>query len=178
MVYQGTVWGPSLWNLFFEDARHAITTKGYEEVVYADDLNAFKAHDRSTPNDTLLTETATTQKELHTWGAANKVTFDSAKESSHVLCRDDPAGGDFKILGVTFDCRLSMKTCVHDLANKCAWKIRTLMCGHRYYPAVQMVDLYKAHVLSYIEYRTPAIYHSTKTVLEPLDKLQTNFLLE
>ena len=32
MVYQGTVWGPSLWNLFFEDARHAITTKGFEEV--------------------------------------------------------------------------------------------------------------------------------------------------
>ena len=24
MVYQGTVWGPPLWNVFFEDARWAI----------------------------------------------------------------------------------------------------------------------------------------------------------
>ena len=32
MVYQGTVSGPLLWNLFFEDARHAINETFFKEV--------------------------------------------------------------------------------------------------------------------------------------------------
>ena len=42
MVFQGTVLGPSLWNMFYEDARRAIHETGFEEIVYADDLNRFK----------------------------------------------------------------------------------------------------------------------------------------
>eukprot|EP00969_Alexandrium_andersonii_P173882 7686562-Alexandrium_andersonii.AAC.1 len=32
MVYQGTVFGPSLWNLFFADARRAIHSSGFSEL--------------------------------------------------------------------------------------------------------------------------------------------------
>ena len=42
MVYQGTVLGPQLWNLFFERAAAAINECTFEEIVYADDLNAYK----------------------------------------------------------------------------------------------------------------------------------------
>ena len=42
MVFQGTVWGPPLWNTFYEDARKAINEMMYTEIVYADDLNAFR----------------------------------------------------------------------------------------------------------------------------------------
>ena len=42
MVFQGTVLGPSLWNLSYEDARRAIHETGFEEIVYADGLNGFK----------------------------------------------------------------------------------------------------------------------------------------
>ena len=42
MVFQGTVTGPMLWNLFFEDARHAINECFFKEIIYADDLNAFR----------------------------------------------------------------------------------------------------------------------------------------
>ena len=56
MVFQGTVWGPCLWHLFFEDAQLAIQDAGFEEVVFADDLNAFKAFDNAVPNEELLTE--------------------------------------------------------------------------------------------------------------------------
>ena len=31
-------------------------------------------------------------------------------------------------------------------------------------------------MLSYLEYRTPAVYHATCTVLGPLDRLQDSFL--
>ena len=49
MVFQGTVLGPALWNLFYEDSRRAIHETGFEEIVYADDLNGFKefAHNAS-----------------------------------------------------------------------------------------------------------------------------------
>ena len=36
-VYQGTVWGPPLWNLHCESARHSVNECGFREVVYADD---------------------------------------------------------------------------------------------------------------------------------------------
>ena len=42
MVYQGTVTGPTLWNSFFEDARQSLNDCLYTEVVYADDLNAYR----------------------------------------------------------------------------------------------------------------------------------------
>ena len=43
MAFQGTVWGPPLWDVFYADARHAIQAAGLEVVVYADDLNAYRA---------------------------------------------------------------------------------------------------------------------------------------
>ena len=36
--------------------------------------------------------------------------------------------------------------------------------------------LYKAQVLSYVESRTPAIYHATRTTLDEIDRIQRRFL--
>ena len=54
MIYQGTVLGPPLWNTFFEDASAAIREFSFEEIVYADDLNASREFIGSTPNETIL----------------------------------------------------------------------------------------------------------------------------
>ena len=54
MVFQGTVLGPSLWNLFYEDARRAIHETGFEEIVYADDLNGFKEFEHMPASSQLL----------------------------------------------------------------------------------------------------------------------------
>ena len=51
MVYQGTVWGPPLWNTFFEDARTAVNASGFEDAFFADDLNCFRSYDKSCHND-------------------------------------------------------------------------------------------------------------------------------
>ena len=37
---------------------------------------------------------------------------------------------------------------------------------------------YKTHILPYLEFATPAVYHATATAPEPLDKLQATFLRE
>ena len=99
-VFQGTVWGPPLWNLFFEDARLCLEVIHFAVMVFADDLNAFKQFPNSVDNGSIMSELETAQNSLHQWGRANRVCFDAGKESSHVLSHREPAGGNFKILGV------------------------------------------------------------------------------
>ena len=52
MVFQGTVLGPSL--VFYEDARRAIEEWMYTEIVYADDLNAYRISPVETGNNAHL----------------------------------------------------------------------------------------------------------------------------
>ena len=68
MIYQGIVWGPWLWNLFYEDARSALLVHDFLEVVFADDLNAFIAFTLATPNETLGEAPKACRAELHAWG--------------------------------------------------------------------------------------------------------------
>ena len=53
MVFQGTVWGPPLGNVFFEDARVPVNKAGYTEAGFADDLNAYKQYEQAEENEEL-----------------------------------------------------------------------------------------------------------------------------
>ena len=124
MVYQGTLLGPQLWNLFFEDAYKAIREFMYEEVVFADDLNAYRVVPSTTSVEDATKSMDLVQEELHKWGDANQVVFDAAKESKHMLSRSDPFGQDFKLLGILFDRKLEMESVVRTLVGKVEWKSR------------------------------------------------------
>ena len=52
------------------------------------------------------------------------------------------------------------------------WKLRTLMRTAEYFTGRQLVMVYKVHLLSYLAYRTSAVYHASKTTLAELDKVQ------
>ena len=56
MVYQGIVLGPLLWNILSEDAAKAIRLNEFCEIVFADDLKAYKAFTPTTGNQALLSE--------------------------------------------------------------------------------------------------------------------------
>ena len=62
------------------------------------------------------------------------------------------------------------------LRAECRWKVATLRRSRRFFSDWQMVQHFKSHVLSFIEYRTSAIYHAAECHLEPLDALQRSFL--
>ena len=143
MVYQGTVWGPWLWNVFYEDARLAVQEALFEEIVYADDLNAFRESTLRVPNRVLFSPTKRCQQRLHTWGRANQVQFDPDKESHHVVSHVTPEGSDFKILGILFDCGLTMAAAVHELVGECRWKIQALMKVSRFHTVLEMIGLCK-----------------------------------
>jgi hypothetical protein len=87
-----------------------------------------------------------------------------------------PAGSNFKLLGVVFDDGLIMEMAVAEVVNEATWKLRTLLRTQRYYTDAHFIVLYKAHMLSFLEYRTPAVYHALRSILSRLDSVQSRFL--
>ena len=65
---------------------------------------------------------------------------------------------------------------VAEVANEASWKLRTLLRTQRYYTDADLIVLYKAHMLSFLEYRTPAVYHALRSILTRLDSVQSRFL--
>ena len=128
------------------------------------------------PNDTIRANIKTCQDELHRWGDANQVAFDAGKESEHVLSLSDPASCGFLLLGIEFDGVLAMVDAVDRVVTEAGWKLRTLLRTRRFYNDSEMIMLYKAHLLSNLEYRTPAVYHATRDVLNRIDNIQHRFL--
>ena len=141
MVYEGTILGPQLWNLFFEDAYKAIWEFMYEEVVFADDLNACRVVPSTTSVEDATKSMDLVQEELHKWGDANQVVLDAAKESKHILSRTDPFGQDFKLLGIVFDCKLEMESAVRTLVGKVKWKwkLQMLLRSRRAFPTEDLI---------------------------------------
>jgi exonuclease III len=176
MVFQGTVLGPPLWNIFFADAKEAIEEWLYEEVIYADDLNAFRIFLKDVDNEVIKTISKCCQAELHSWGEANQVKFDPGKESHHVLSRTAPDGEDFAILGATYDGALTMGRAVSEVVIASSWRVTSLLRTRRYYHDGDLMMLYKQQILSLVEHRTPAIHHAMSAVLQPLDNVQIRFL--
>ena len=170
--------GTNTLDFFFADARKAVNELELTETVYADDLNCFKKHDRSIPREQVRTGMNVCQKRLHEWGDANKVGFDPAKESKHVISYASPEGEDFKILGIRFDTKLIMECCTNDVVCACKWKVAQLLRCKRFYSQAKMVSLFKAQVLSYIEYKTPGLYHASTSILAGIDHILNSFLGE
>ena len=178
MIYQGTVWGPWLWNIFYEDARLALQFASFLAVVFADDLNALRPFPLNAPNKVVIRTAEECQQELHKWGRANQVQFDPGKESLHVISHHCPAGSNFKILGVSFDCRLTMQDAISGLTSEMRWRVRSVLRTQRYHTTASTIQLYKSKVLSYCEYRTAAIYHACTSLLQIVDRVQERFLEE
>ena len=110
--------GPPLWNIHFADSRNAVRAEGFMVVIFADDTNCTREFVASTPESFIQTKLDDCQAELHRWGAASRVLFHTIKESFHCVHRTRFFGDNFKILGVTFNYQLTMKTILQELARE------------------------------------------------------------
>ena len=131
-VFQGTVLGPPLWNIFYRDASNATSRLEFIEVVFADDLNCTREFPAGTSCEECLDALDKCQRILHTWGRANSVTFNSTKEGFHILHRRIGSGGNFRILGVTFDVGLLMDEAIAEIAKEAGWRLRDLLRPRRF----------------------------------------------
>ena len=68
--------------LIFRYAPLAIRRCGFQDIIYADDLNAIRSFFSNTSNEFFLSQLERCQIQVHLWGAANSVTFDNEKKVS------------------------------------------------------------------------------------------------
>ena len=87
----------------------------FNEVVFADDLNAYRGFPSTTSDEVIDKCISSCQQELHSWGRANRVSFDASKESRHIMSLTNPAGETFRLLGIVFDGALEMADAVNEV---------------------------------------------------------------
>ena len=71
-----------------------------------------------------------------------------------------------------------MQNELHHLVGKVRWKNQSILRCQRFFGIYDLINVYKSQVLSYIEYRTPGVYHACNSHLDRLDATQTRFLKE
>ena len=130
----------------YEDAKLALQ-HDFLEVVFADELNAFRAITLATPHRKLSEATSACQAELHACGRASRIEFDPKKESTHVVSQHCSEG--FKILDINVDSRLTMNDAIIDIIGKIRWRVKAITRAQRFHSVIVMINLNKAKVLSY-----------------------------
>ena len=118
IVFQGTVLGPPLWNLFFADVVVPAGSKGGDAAVFADDLNVFQLFDTEVPNDELFQHMSECREATHKWGKMNRVTFDAAKEHFIIIHPIFASGDPFRMLGCLVDCKFQMLQAIDNILTQ------------------------------------------------------------
>ena len=176
MVYQGTVLGPTLWNTFFGDIANEIVSGDQQCQIFADDLNAIVKRDVHISNDLVISELQEIQQRAHAWGNRNRVTFDPAKEHFHILHPLYGEGTQFKLLGILLDSEFNMTPLIDSILAKITPKIRAIERMRHVYSLHQLLDQFKMHIWSYLEYSNGAIIVAKVADRRRLDKAQRGFL--
>ena len=175
-VFQGTVWGPKLWNCFYSDSRTAVRKHGFIESIFADDLNAFKAFPSYMSNCDVRMEIERVQTSLHAWGAANQARFDQGKEKFAMLHRGHGEGEPFTILSALYDTKLRMHLAINKAAAEAGWRVKAILRVRKFFTRRQLIRHYKSQVLSFIESSSVAFSHAADSVICKLDNIQVRFL--
>ena len=178
MVFQGTVMGPILWMIFFSDISVCTSLYGDSENIFADDLSCFRAFDKVTSNNEILTELGQTQDLIHTWGTLNRVDFDPSKEQFAVLHNQNDSKDHFKLLGYTFDTQLTMAPFICSLATRARNKTSAILRTRYVYTTAGLIQQFKSHVLGLLESFTSGIYHAISTELLRIDQILLYFIHE
>ena len=69
-----------------------------------------------------------------------------------------------------------MHAAAREIATEAGWGLQTLLRSRGFFSTPELVHLYKAQVLSFIESSTPGIFHASVSVLERIDRVQERLL--
>ena len=146
VVYQGTVLGPVLWCVYFNDVENnlSVDRDPVHSHKFADDLVCFQQFDCSWSNADILSKMEHHQTAVHKWGSLHRVEFDPSKEHMMVLHHRDGLGEPFKLLGATIDCKLLMHGTVENLIAKARLELKSLLSCRRFYGVSDLVVMFKS----------------------------------
>ena len=106
-----------------------------------------------------------------------KLHYTPGMEAKRILSREQPHGNSFELLGVAFAMHLIMADSVCGLAKDCRWKFKAIFRTCKYKVTDHIVFLYNAQLLPFV-YATFATYHTCRTALEMLGRVQTKISLQ
>ena len=104
------------------------------------------------------------------------VKFNVGKENLHIILKIEPIVSEFKLLGVEFDYQLIMNIAVHECVISALWKLKSILRTRRFFNSAELIRMFKTHILSFIESRSPAFSHASTSILQPLDDVLKKFL--
>ena len=182
-VPQGSLLGPLLWNIFFDDLLQQIP----EAMAYADDLTihlSFNKEDASMATQHLQDILDRIVK----WGEKWQIQFAADKSQTMLLSRkrnDNTPKIELKmegqalqeskqicILGVTFDSTLNFRPHINNIAKQASQKLGAMRRILHLLTAESALQLYKSQVRSVMEYACLTWSGSAKTHLKVLDRIQ------
>ena len=183
-VPQGSVLGPILWNVFFNDLLQALPPSS----AYADDCTLSYSYEKKDVDSTVARVNEHLDR-IAAWGEQWQVKFAAEKTQCMVISRSPSDsqmiqgrlsfnGGTLNvddhlnILGVEFDSRLSFSRHVNNLARKASTKISVLRRMKPLLDKKGLSMLYKAQVRSHLEYGFLAWISCPRSHLARLDKVQ------
>ena len=142
-VFQGTVLGPVLWNVFFADVSIPAQSTGGESYKFADDLSVFKSFDKTVENIEVLRQMHVCRHRVHAWGRRNRVAFDAGKEHLVIIHPLLGEGDDFKLLGCLFDCKLTMRQAIEKILSQARPKISAILRTRQHYSEADLIGQFK-----------------------------------
>ena len=183
-VPQGSVLGPILWNIFFNDLLHSHPAAS----AYADDCTLSRSYTRDEAA-TVIDDTNRQLGDILAWGDRWQVKFAAEKTQAIVISRSKEDarrmegrlkfGNDtltvqdsVNILGVEVDSQLSFARHLESVARKASLRVTLLRRVQHLLDADGLLTLYKAQVRPIMEYCPLAWMSSAQGHLSLLDKVQ------
>jgi hypothetical protein len=177
-VFQNTVLGPTLWNVYFADIVDASCSSGGDTSTFADDLNVFQEFDRLKDGGQVFETLEKCRQSVHQWGKKNRVLFDAGKEHLAILHPLHADGDAFKLLGLLTDCKLVMNLVIEEMLSRVRPKIAAILRTRTHYDTATLIGQFKTHVWGLMECHNGGIFHASTTLLNKVDGTHRRFLRE
>jgi len=175
-VFQGTVLGPPLWNIFFSDVTQPASSVGGDPSLFADDLTVFQKFAKTESNEQIHRHMHLCRTRVHKWGRVNRVAFDPSKEHVVVIHPTLGEGDPFKLLGLLIDHKLIMDVGIEKILSQARPKIRAILRTKPHYNVAELITQFKTHIWGIMETHNGGIFHASNHLVDRFDASQRHFL--